>query len=398
MLGVVAVTAVGSRSPEASRSRRAFYALFTGLLAVLELILSSVRLHSARCDRGTSEPPLPRRPKRKRGATTPTAWRSPRRFAVLLLAALVAALAAATVARAEIIVARDAQGRAITFDVRATAVDVEWYAAILRAAAHGNEISTVTIRILPEDGVEAQCEGDAVACYGTRRGVRTIVVPAGRNDFVAHALLHEYGHHLDSAWPVVSTRELDGTPVWWSLRGMATLLDSGSVAFDYSLGWSRSIAEIFAEDYAYIHLPIRYSIRWLSPPDDALRNALLAELGGTSTPAPAPPAAAPQPVVVNRSGTLAARGVRTLPFELSGPGRRVTYTVTLAGANRARVRARAEIVCDGARVASRNFGNGVRTRTLDVPNLGPAECEARLVSTSRFAHRYTLSLRLAVEG
>ena len=345
---------------------------------------------------GRPKPPSLGDPRGERGATPPTVRRSPHRFALLLLAALVAALALATGASADIITARDTQGRPITFDVRATAVDVEWYAAILRAAAHGNEISTVTIRILPEDDVEVQCGPDAIACYGTRRGVRTIVVPAGRSDFVAHALLHEYGHHLDSAWPVVSTRELDGTPVWWSLRGMAALLANDSVAFDYSLGWSRSIAEIFAEDYAYIHLPIRYAIRWLSPPDDALRSALLAELGGT--PAPAPTAAAAQPLVVNRSGTLAARAVRTVPFDLAGPGRRVTYTVTLAGANRAGVRARAEIVCNGTRVASRNFGNGVRTRTLDVPNVGPAECEARLVSTSRFAHRYTLSLRLAVEG
>ena len=325
--------------------------------------------------------------------------RSPRRAVVLLLAVLVAALAVATGASAEIVTAQDAQGRSITFDVRAPAVDVEWYAATLRAAAHGNEISTVTIRIVPEADVARLCGSDARACYGTRQGARTIVVPAGRNDAVAHTLLHEYGHHLDSAWPTVSTRRLDGTPVWWSLRGMAALLASGAVAFDYSRGWSRSIPEIFAEDYAYIHLPIRYAIRWLAPPDDTLRNALFAEVAGAPPPAVlAPPVATPQPLVINRSGSLAAGAVRTLPFELRGPGRRVTYTVTLAGANRRGIRARAEVVCNGARVASRTFGRGIGTRTLDLPNLGPAECEARLVSTSRFAHRYTLRLRLAVEA
>ena len=74
----------------------------------------------------------------ERGATPTTARRSPRRFAVLLLAALVAALAVATAASAEIIVARDAEGRPITFDVCAPLDDVECYAALLRSAAHGN--------------------------------------------------------------------------------------------------------------------------------------------------------------------------------------------------------------------------------------------------------------------
>ena len=344
---------------------------------------------------GRTKPSRPRLPRHDVAAARP----SPRRGAGLLLAALLAALALAAGANAEVVVARDAQGRPMTFDVRVQGVDVEWYAAILRAAAHGNEVSTVTIRIVADADVAATCGPAALACYGSRQGVRTIVISAGRSSNVARTLLHEYGHHLDSAWPTVSTRQLDGTPVWWSLRGMAGLLASGAVAFDYSRGWNRSVAEIFAEDYAYIHLPIRYAIPWLSPPDDALRNALLAELGGTAAPLPPDVTAGPrEPVVVNRSGTLAARAVRTLPFGLLGPGRRVTYTVTLAGAARAGVRARAEVVCNGTRVASRTFVRGVSVRTLDLPNLGPAQCQARLVSTSRFAHRYTLRLRLAVEA
>ena len=323
-----------------------------------------------------------------------SAGRSPRRWALLLLASLVVGLAVAAAAKAEIIVASDAQGRPITFDVLAPAVDVEWYAAILRSAAHGNEISDVTIRIVPAADVESFCGPDALACYGGSRGARTIVVAAGRSDRVAHTLLHEYGHHIDSAWPAVTTRELDGTPVWWSLRGMAHLLSRGAVAFDYSRGWSRSIAEIFAEDYAYIHQPLRYAIPWLSPPDDALRNALLAELAGTP---PTAPPAVPQPLVINRSGTLAARAVRRVRFVPGSPLARAVYSVTLTGGDRRGIRARVEVVCMGLRLASRTFTRGVRTRTLDVSNLGPAECQARLVSTSRFAARYTLRLRLAAE-
>ena len=323
--------------------------------------------------------------------------RPPRRFAVVLLTIVVSALALATGASAEIITTRDNQGRTIRFDVR-TPVDVEWYAAILRAAAHGNEISTVTIRIVPEPQIEGACGAAALACYGRRDGTRTIVVPAGQGDHLKHTLLHEYGHHLDSAWSVVGSRRLDGTPVWWQLRGMQAYLNEGTVAFDYSRGWSHSIPEVFAEDYAYIHFPFRYAIRWLSPPDDALRTAMFQELAGTAPPAPIEVDQTPQPLVINRAGTLARASVREFPFGLLGPGRRVTLTVTVAGANRAGTRARAEVVCNGTRVASRSFVRRVSTRTIDVRNLGPADCRARVVSTSRIAHRFTLRLRLAIEA
>src|ERR671936_113982 len=87
-------------------------------------------------------------------------------------------------------------------------------------------------------------------------------------------------------------------------RGMANLFASRTVSFDYSKGWDHSIAEIFAEEYAYIHVsPLyHYAIRWLSPPDDKLKADMFAALGGVpTTPLPAAPNA---PLVVNRVGTL----------------------------------------------------------------------------------------------
>lgn len=310
---------------------------------------------------------------------------------------MVASLAVAAAANAEVVVSRDNRGRPITFDVRAAGIDVEWYASLLRAAAHGDEIATVTIRIVPPEDVPALCgAAEAGACYGPRAGGATIVVPAGRGDEVAHVVLHEYGHHVDQAWAVGGFAEPNGTPGWWAARGMEELLRSGRVAFDYSLGWSRGIGEIFAEDYAYLHLPHTYRIPWLSPPDEALRTALLAELAGSPPARPATPV--PQPVVVVRRGTLAPRAQRALPFGLLGPGRRVTVTVNLAGARRTGTRARLELICGGRRVASRTFARGQQRRTLDVRGLGPDECQARLVSTGGASQRYVLQLRLAVEA
>jgi hypothetical protein len=322
-----------------------------------------------------------------------------RRFLVSLLVLLAVALSAAVAARAETVVSHDDQGRPITFDVVAPGVDVEWYASLLRPAGHGNEISTVTIRIVPPDRIGIHCGLLAEACYGAPGGNATIIIPAGQDEDVAHALIHEYGHHLDRSWTVAGFNEPNGTPVWWAARGMAGLLSSGSVAYDYSLGWNRSTGEVFAEDYAWVYRPFSYRIPWLSPPDDSLRAAMIAELGGTPvTPAPSPnpPTFEPpeQPVVVVRRGTLAPRALHLVRFRLLEPGRHVTVTSTVAGAPQQGTRARVEIVCDGQRVASGSFTRGRLARTLDVQDLGPALCSARLVSTSKVPHTYTLRLEL----
>src|SRR5882724_10831319 len=310
-----------------------------------------------------------------------------------LLAAL--ALAGATGANAAIVTSHDDQGRTITFDVRAAAVDTEWYASVLRAAVHGNEISSVTIRIVPEPQIPALCGGqDAGACY-SRTAPATIFIPAGKSRLLESVLLHEYGHHLDTFWHVSGVPELNGTATWWAARGMASLLASNQVAFDYSLGWGHSIGEVFAEDYAYIHTHSRYGITWLSPPDAALQSAMFAELG---TPTAALPAAPEVPLVIKRRGTLSPRDRFSVPFGLLGPGRRVTMAATISKAKRKGVRARAQLVCDGTVVATRTFRKGQTRRSLDIPNLGPATCDVRLLSSVSTLLTYTLRISLAVES
>jgi hypothetical protein len=301
-------------------------------------------------------------------------------------------------AGAAIITTTDGQGRRITFDVRAATADTNWYADVLRATAHGDEISNVTVRIVPEQQIDALCGNEAAACYSDRATRPTIIIAAGKNQNIEGTLVHEYGHHLDSAWRVPGVPELNGTPAWWAARGMAALLSSRTVAFDYSRGWDHGIGEIFAEDYAYIHVgpTYKYAIRWLSPPDEQLKAAMFAELGTPTAPLPAAPNT---PLVINRTGTLTPRDVRTVPFGLLGPGRRVTFTATVDRTKRKGTRARMQVVCDGTVAGSKNFTRGKKKLTLDIPNLGPAECDARLVSlTSSVLLKYTLRVQLAVEG
>jgi hypothetical protein len=317
---------------------------------------------------------------------------------LLAVAALLLTLALAAGANAAIVTTTDGQGRRITFDVRAATVDTNWYADVLRATAHGNEISNVTIRIVPDQSIDALCGDAAAACYTHVASRPTIMIAAGKNQNIEGTLIHEYGHHLDASTPVSGVSELNGTPAWWAARGMAAMLASRTVAFDYSKGWDHSIAEIFAEDYAYIHVGPTYHygmIGWLQPPDDALKATMFAELGTPTAPLPAAPKS---PLVVNRVGTLTRFDTKSVPFGLLGPGRRVTFTATVSRPARKGIRAKMQIVCNNAVVATRSFGRGRAKATLDVPNLGPADCDARLVNTSTVSLKYTLRLQLAVEG
>jgi hypothetical protein len=316
---------------------------------------------------------------------------------LVTLVVLVLTLAVAAGASAEIVTTADLQGRPITLDVRAKGVDTNWYADVLRATAHGNEISNVTIRIVPDQQIDGLCGTEAAACY-THVGSRpTIMIPAGKSLNIEGTLIHEYGHHIDASTPNPGIPELNGIPVWWQDRGMAALFASHQVAFDYSLGWAHSVPEIFADDYAYIHVgpSYHYGITWLSPPDDKLKADMFAALGSPPEPLPAAPNT---PLVVNRVGTLTPHDVKSVPFGLLGPGRRVTLKATVSRATRKGVRARIQVVCNSTVAGTRTIAKGQKTRTLVLPNMGPGDCDARLVSAAPVSLKYTLRLQLQAPG
>ncbi len=311
---------------------------------------------------------------------------------LLLVLPVTLVLAFAAEAGARDVIVEDNDGRPITFDVRANGVDVEWYADLLRQAAHGDEISDLVIRIVPPRNIRQFCGAGAGGCYTTTRGGARMVVPASESLTTAHTLLHEYAHHLDRSLTHRGLREPNGTSAWWVARKMGQKLANGRVARSYSLGWDRSIGEIFAEDYSQLHLETIYKIGWLRPPGMNIRNALKRDLENSPDELLASPRS--QPVVINRSGTLSAGQRRTLPFTFVGPNRRATFTATLSRVNEPGARARLELTC-GARTFVKRLRAGERTATIDRRNLGPAECEIALVSTSARTLDYTVRLRLA---
>jgi hypothetical protein len=308
-----------------------------------------------------------------------------RRLATLLV--VLAGLALAGPAGAARIVLEDADGRPITFDVRAPSVNPEWHARLLRRAAHGNEISRLTIRIVSRDELGATCGRHAGGCYRSERRQGLMVIPAGSGAVAAHTLLHEYAHHLDRWRGVAGVPEPNGTAHWWHARGMSRLSEEGRVTDDYAFGWDRAIGEIFAEDYVRLHLELPYKIGWLPPPDESVRAALAEDV-----PAVPEVAAAPPPLVLIRNGVLRGSGAQTVSFGLLGPDRRVTLVTRLVAGSEGRLTLR----CAG-RVVTRRVRRAEFVR-IDERQLGPdRSCRAELRNTSRSPLRYSITLRLTIE-
>jgi hypothetical protein len=324
------------------------------------------------------------------------------RRTILSLAAVLA-LAPVSTALGKVTVARDAKGRAITIDVRASEASAASYARILRRAVHGREIAEVTVVVVPVGRITVLC-GDrtAVSCYETGRTRARIVVPAGAGPQVTRLLLHEYGHHIDASRENGDRPEPNGTPRWWAARRMGSRLRAGQVAFDYSRGWARSVGEVFAEDYVQLAMAGEYGIPWLPPPSATILAALRKDLQapaaapvGEPTPAPDPaptPEPPAAPVVVQRTGQLEAGEGGSLPFSLLGPGRRVRVDLVVSGLD-APASVEAVVACDGIEVL-RATGTDGSPVAFEQADLGPGECELTLVSTAGAAS-YDLQLTLS---
>ncbi len=318
------------------------------------------------------------------------------RFALVVVAGLAFGLVSAAPAMAAEVLSQDRQGRTIRFDVRSEGVDVEWHASLLRDAVHADEIEDLTIRIVDWPEVRESCGRGAAGCYERRDGRGLIVVPAGESRETAHTLVHEYGHHVDAANEHGGLREPNGTRHWWRVRGMARLVELGSVARSYRIAWERSIAEIFAEDYAYANLGGRYRIGWLERPDQTTIRAIRADLGVGLVPTTGTRAPTLRPVVLERSGILGPSDRESVSFGLLGPGRRVTFSATLPGRQGPGDEMRLTIVCDGATVRSRTFAPTGRVATIDLLRLGPAECNAVLTNSGPDERRFSFRVRLSV--
>jgi hypothetical protein len=255
----------------------------------------------------------------------------------------------------------------------------------------------VTIRIVDWDGLRERCGPAAAGCYKRRDGRGLLVVPAGSTRGIAHTLVHEYGHHVDASNRHGGLEEPNGTRNWWRVRGLARLVQLNSVARSYENGWSRSIAEIFAEDYAYLNVGRPYNIPWLRPPGPVVEQAIRADLGLAPPPDDVPEAPAIRPLVIERSGILAAGDSETAGFGLLGAGRTVVVSASLPGPARSGSRVRLTVTC-GATARSRTIGRTLRSETIRLPSVGPGPCRATLSNAGSTGEQYRFAVHVSIRS
>lgn len=176
----------------------------------------------------------------------------------------------------------DRRGRPIRVIARTRAVEPRAYADILKDAVHGTEIAQVTVLIVGGERIPQLCSPGAGGCY--LRASQTIVVPAGTRSQVEHALLHEYGHHLDAHRRGVGP-ELNGGRFWFRARGIGGLLRSGELGYGNARPWAERVHEMWAEDYAALHLDSGACWEPLGCMTTRERQAMLRDITGRRWPA-----------------------------------------------------------------------------------------------------------------
>lgn len=233
---------------------------------------------------------------------------------VSLVSGVVAAaglLASSGLAAGAVVTTQDEKGRTITIDAEPRDTSIGDYARVLRNSVHGDEIETVTLRVVPEAAVTRLCGSPrAEACYRAGQDA-TIIVREGDATEDAQTILHEYGHHVDATIRHKRGPELNGTPRWWGTRAIGLRLARDQVSTDYSRGWARTISEIFAEDYAQMHVRGPYGIRWLQRPDETVFRAIRLDVTGKAT--------GPPPRALGSSLLRPNTGRNAVPRRLRGP-------------------------------------------------------------------------------
>jgi hypothetical protein len=279
---------------------------------------------------------------------------------------------AADDASAAMRVMQDDKGRQIRLDLRAS-INAEGYRQIIAGMVHGDEVEDVTFRVVPEGRVGIAClSQEALACYAADPGVRpVIVIPARAPSRVRNVLVHEYGHHIDRSYDHRSAApDFDGTARWWAQRQMGQRLSSRSVAWDYSRGWERSIAEIFAEDYAVLNTPRGpFDIFWLDRPDQTTRAAMRKDI------------VAPTGLWRQRLGPtwMSRAGTRTITFTVA-PAKRRLVVVTRVRNKRGSRALRTTLRCAGGRFVRNSLAGRRRVGAIRVSGAPSGPCELTIAA------------------
>jgi hypothetical protein len=152
---------------------------------------------------------------------------------------------------------RDEHGHVLTFATDNAAVDLVPFANLLASTYHRDEIEFVHVFVTSEATLTELCGASAAACYAADNPGKSpggVMIISYEDSDIAHAVIHEYGHHIDT-----NTYNLgglsscgtsgDGSRRWFFARQMQdNILDN--LSCDPDGDWGQLLPEVFAEDYA----------------------------------------------------------------------------------------------------------------------------------------------------
>ena len=170
----------------------------------------------------------------------------------------VAGVSTVSDASAKVRTYKDRQGRPIRISSESPAAKPSTYAKILRNSVHGSEISSVTVRIVTSKALTRVCGGLVGGCY--KGSSQSVVVPAKSALAAESVLLHEYGHHIDQYVRGVGP-ELNGGRHWYRALKLGRLVKQGKLGYGHGLPWSKRISEVWAENYAGLHVDSSFCLR-----------------------------------------------------------------------------------------------------------------------------------------
>jgi hypothetical protein len=212
---------------------------------------------------------------------------------------------------------QDEHGHVLTLGTDNASVDLAPFANLLASTYHYDEIELVRVFVTDEATLTDICGATAAACYGADGpGKRTgLMVISYEDDNITHAVIHEYGHHVDNNQYNLGRlsdcgTSGDGSRRWFFARDMQDrILDR--LSCDPRGDWGQLLPEVYAEDYAQmVGIPRSeyHPAITVPPPSTRQKRQLKADLDSPFT-----------PVTRKLKGRSSASGVRTFTVPVAVP-------------------------------------------------------------------------------
>jgi hypothetical protein len=187
---------------------------------------------------------------------------------------------------------RDEHGHVLTLATDNAGVDLAPFANLLASTYHYDEIELVRVFVTDGATLTDICGASAAACYGGDRGKPSgLMIVSYEDSDIAHAVIHEYGHHVDNnQYNLGRLSDCgiggDGSRRWFFARDMQDrILDR--LSCDPEGDWGQLLPEVFAEDYAQlVGIPRAeyHPAITVPPPTTRQRRQLKADLDSPFTP------------------------------------------------------------------------------------------------------------------